>query len=85
METYKFNNEEKELARRITNLQGQINRLNVIFEHNRSLNNHIVHALQSGRPEFAIDLWTKHNHGDNHVSVSDAPVVGLSDTTDASK
>lgn len=53
-ETYKFNNEEKELARRITDLQGQINRLDVIFEHNRKLNNHIVSALQTGDISHAL-------------------------------
>jgi len=52
--TMEFSEIEKELARRIDALSGRINRLELIFEHNRELNNKIVYALQTGDGRFAF-------------------------------
>ena len=60
---YKFETaNELELCRRITELHGEINRLNTIFEHNRKLNNHIVAALQSGDTSPLLDLVKNDTH-----------------------
>ena len=48
-----FSKTEKELAERITKLQGRINRLEFIFEANRDANNKIVAAIQSGQKDVA--------------------------------
>lgn len=52
----KLSEQIKELARRMTDLNGRINRLDVIFEHNRSLNNRIVNALQTGDTTYALAI-----------------------------
>lgn len=45
-----------ELANKLTEMSGRINKLEVIFEHNRALNNRIVYALQTGDATYALAL-----------------------------
>jgi hypothetical protein len=46
MAEYKFNNEEKELARRITELHSLINALDARLSHGHALNNSVIAGLQ---------------------------------------
>jgi len=54
----------EELSRRITELNGRINRLELLFEHNRKLNNNIVSALQTGDYSYlALEMMKEELNG----------------------
>ena len=51
-----FNEAEKELSRRIDELGGRCNRLELLFEHNRENNNRIVGAVQKEWSDFRTEM-----------------------------
>jgi hypothetical protein len=68
------------LADRTSSLQGEINRLNTIFEHNRKLNNQIVYALQTGDNQYLNQLlqdshWKKMDNIEGKVKTGTAAYI----------
>lgn len=60
-----FNENEKELNRRISELNGRVNWLETMFEYNRKLNNRIVFALQTGDYSYALETMKEDLNGND--------------------